>query len=129
MGEATLVEQQIIGSRDLMKSLAARNIKLTSAVWNYDADANRWRFVVAAKEFDSFLPREIAKAYLQVVLALGDDRSLTAGDVHIVPTNHPLLQSAHMLASTGPDDEVRIHITTSMVNGMFIQDMVVLRAA
>jgi hypothetical protein len=131
MGEETLVDSQISDSILLVKRLENQGDKPSAIVWYYFPDAGEWRLLLAGKSFDALLPREEAQAYQRVAEALNRSqvRSLTIGEIKLVPTDYPLLKAMRFLIATPPDAIVRAHFKDNSVNGIFIKEMVVLRSS
>ncbi len=130
MGEETLVESQIADSIALVKSLDDHGAKPSVVVWYYFYDAAEWRLMLAGPTFDALLPKEESHAYQIVakVLNRSDLKSLTIGEIKLVRTDYPLLRAMNFLIGTSPDEIVRVHFKDNSVNGIFIKEMLVLRA-
>lgn len=131
MVEEALVESEIADSVTLIKTLDSRGDAPTAVVWYYLADAEAWRLLVAGPTFDSLLPKDAPRAYLKIVEALNQAQmqTLTVGEVKVEPSASPLLDVARALVKTGPNDFVRAHFKGVSINGLFVQEMLVLRAA
>lgn len=131
MGEEALVESQIADSVSLVRSLDTQGYKPSAAVWYYFPDAEEWRLLIAGPAFDALLPKEEARAYERVVEALSKTPvdSLSIGQIKVVKTDYPMLTASRFLMKTGPDAIVRAHFRDNNINGIFVKEMLILRAA
>ena len=131
MGEEALVESQIEDSISFVKSLDSQGDKPSAAVWNYFPDADDWRLLIAGPTFDALLPKDEARAYQRVAEALSNANvsSLSIGQMKIVRTDYPMLNATRFLLKTSPDAVIRAHFKDNRINGIFIKEMLVLRAA
>lgn len=131
MGEEALVESQISDSSLLAKYLDEHGDKPSVIVWYYFADASEWRLLIAGPTFDTLLPKEEPQAYQKIAEALNNAKlqSLTIGEIKLIRTDYPLLQSLKFLIGTPPDALVRAHFKDNSVNGIFIKEMLVLRSS
>jgi hypothetical protein len=131
MVEELLVESEIADSVTLVKTLDRRGDAPSIVVWHYFSDAEEWRLLVAGPTFDSLLPGDEARAYLKIAEAVNDAQvaSLTIGKVKVERTTNPLLSVATTLVHTDPRGIVRAHFKGVSINGIFVKEMVVLRAA
>ena len=131
MVEEALVESQIADSVSLVRSLDNQGDKPSAVVWYYFPDAEEWRLLIAGPTFDALLPKEEARAYQRVAEALSMTQvdSLSIGEIKIVRTDYPMLNATRFLMKTDPDAIVRAHFRDNSVNGIFIKEMLILRAA
>jgi hypothetical protein len=131
MGETSLVEGKIDDAIQLINKLDASGDRPTKVVWYFYDDADNWRLLIAGPTFDALLPKNEAIAYRKLVevinnLSLG---ALSVSDLKLLKTDTPLLRSVGMIIGTGPESIVRAHFTDTTINGIFIQEMYVLRSA
>ena len=131
MGEEALVESQIADSVSLVQSLDSQGDKLSTVVWYYFPDADEWRLLIAGPSLDALLPKEEARAYQRVAEALSKTQvaSLSIGEIKIVRADYPMLNATRFLIKTDPDAIVRAHFRDNSINGIFIKEMLILRAA
>ena len=131
MGEEALVESRIADSVSLVRSLESQGDKPSAVVWYYFPDADEWRLLIAGTTFDSLLPKDEARAYQRVAEALSKTQvsSLSIGEIKIVKTDYPMLKATRFLIKTDPDAIVRAHFRDNSINGIFIKEMLILRAA
>jgi hypothetical protein len=131
MADETLVESLIADSVKLVEALDLQGDKPSNVLWYFFSDAEQWRLIVAGPTFDPLLPKDEAQAYKKVATSIvaKDIDSLTIADVKLVRTNDPLLVATKPVLKTPPDRVVRAHFRDNTFNGIFVKEMLVLRAA
>jgi len=131
MAEEALVESLVADSAKLVRELDKQGDQPSNALWYYFSDAEEWRLLVAGKSFDQLLPKDEAQAYQKVARAIGKANldSLTIADVKLVRTDDSLLAAIKFVVRTPPDGVVRAHFRDNTFNGIFVKEMLVLRAA
>ncbi len=131
MAEEALVESLISEAGQLVKKLDELGDRPTNVLWYYFSDAEEWRLLIAGESFDRLLPIEERQAYQKIGRALSgaDLRSLTIADVKLVRTNDPLIVATKPVAQTSPTAVARIHFRDNTFNGIFVKEMLVLRAS
>jgi hypothetical protein len=131
MAEEALVESLVQDSIRLVDELDKQGDAPTNALWYYFSDAEEWRFLVAGPSFDGLLPRQEIQAYERVAIAISkaDFFSLSIGNVKLVRTDDPLLVATKFVVKTAPNGVIRAHFRDNVFNGIFVKEMLVLRAA
>lgn len=131
MAEETLVESLVIDSMKLVEELDKQGDTPTNVLWYYFSDAEDWGLLVAGKTFDQLLPKDVLKAYLKIAKAFGKANldSLTIADVKLVRTDDPILVATKFVIQTPPDGVVRAHFRNNTFNGIYVKEMLILRAA
>jgi hypothetical protein len=131
VAEEALVESLVGDSVKLVEELDKRGDGPTNALWYFFSDAEEWRFLVAGPSFDSLLPRDEGSAYEKVAQAIAKASldSLTIADVKLLRTNDSLLVATKFVLKTTPYALVRAHFRDNTFNGIFVKEMLVLRAA
>jgi hypothetical protein len=131
MAEETLVESLVSDSVKLVRALDQQGDKPSNVLWYFFSDAEQWRLLVAGPTFDQLLPKDEAQAYKKVAKAIGAAGvdSLTIADVKLVRTDEALLVATKFVLQTPPDQVVRAHFRDNTFNGIFVKEMLVLRAA
>ncbi len=125
-----MVEQKIIESINLVTALDTEGIGPSFAVWFYYSDSGSWKFLMAGNSIDKLLNQEQNQAYLKLVntMAKLDLMYLESYDIKLIRTDDKLLALRSMI-STGSKGISRIHCSKNYLNGIFIEDAVILRAA
>jgi len=130
MGESALVESQIVDAGSLVRKLDELGLAPTLVVWYYYDDAADWRLIIAGPEFDSLLPKQEAVAYRKIAEAMSavSPASLTLSDIKLLRSDIPLAKAIRMLIRTPPTGIMRAHFSNNSLNGIFIKEMILLRA-
>ena len=131
MGEETLVESLITDSIQLVGGLDKQGDNPTNALWYFYSEVEEWRLLVAGPAFDTLLPKHEAQAYQKVAraISLAGLDSLTIAAVKLVRTDDVLLSATKFVLKTPPTGVVRAHFRNNTFNGVFVKEMLVLRAA
>ena len=131
MAEDALVESLVADSLKLVEALDGQDNTPSNVLWYFFPDAEQWCLLVAGQTFDRLLPRDGAKAYqvLARSIAAAKLNSLTIADVKLVRTDDAVLVGTKSAIKTPPDRVVRAHFRESTFNGVYVKEMVVLRAA
>jgi hypothetical protein len=123
MAEIALVDEDVRRADLLVETLEKNGFPLVAALWLYQSDADRWRFVVSPEEHradpTSFY-RDFAK-----LLRSADPKLelLDLNKVDIVKRDSPILTALGKLCRV--EGKGRARITDSSINGIFIEDALV----
>jgi hypothetical protein len=100
-------------------------------LWYFFSDAEVWRLLVAGRTFDLLLPKDESQAYQKIARAIENANltSLSIADVKPVRTDDPLLVATKFVIKTPANGVVRAHFRDNTFNGIFVKEMLVLRAA
>lgn len=131
MAEEALVESLVADSLEVVRQLDARHDGPTNVVWYLDADAEQWFLLLAGPSLDQHLPRDATRAYRRIAEAVlsAQVNTLTVADVKLIRTDDPLLNATKSVIKTAPTATTRAHYRNNMFNGIFVKEMMVLRAA
>ncbi len=131
MGDTVLVGAKVPDSIELIKNLDASGDRPTFAVWVFYDDTDEWRFLIAGPTFDKLLPNQRKVAYRKLVdvMAKMPYSSLSLSDLQILDTKAPIVQAVRRLVHTGPNATLHARYSNTTLNGIFIKEMVILRAA
>lgn len=131
MAEEALVESLVSDSVKLVGELDKQGDGPSNALWYYFSDAEQWRLLIAGATFDQLLPKHEDQAYQKIATGItkADLDSLTIADVKLVRTDDPLLVATKFVMSTPAHGVVRAHFRDNTFNGIFVKEMLVLRAA
>jgi hypothetical protein len=127
MAEAALVETDIEASRALVAFLETHGFPLKAALWVYQSDAERWRFMVCPgerRQDPSSFYRDFAKA----INAAGSPRTLLGLDrVDIIQESSPFVDRLGKVYRVDSGGSLRL--TNNVVNGVFLEDALILKLA
>ncbi|MGE4244312.1 hypothetical protein [Ramlibacter sp.] len=131
MAEEALVESAVTDSVKLVEELDRRGDTPSNVLWYFFSDAETWRLLVAGETFDPFLPKDESQAYQKIARAIGSAKltSLSIADVKLVRTDDSLLRATRFVIKTPANGVVRAHFRDNTFNGIFVKEMLVLRAA
>ena len=131
MVEEALVESAVTDSVKLVEELDKQGDTPSNVLWYFFSDAEVWRLLVAGKSFDTLLPKDESDAYQKIARAIGNVNltTLSIADVKLVRTDDPLLVATKFVIKTPADGVVRAHFRDNTFNGIFVKEMLVLRAA
>ena len=129
MADAALVENDVERSRAFVNFLESHGHPLTTALWMYQSDADRWRLVVCPREqrenVSSFY-RDFAK----LINAAGSPISLLPLDmVDIVTEDSTLVRQLGSVIRVDGTGTGSIRLTNNVTNGVFLEDAIILKLA
>lgn len=129
MADAALVENDVERSRAFVNFLESHGLPLTAALWIFQSDADRWRLVVCPREqrenVSSFY-RDFAK----LINAAGSPISLLPLDmVDIVAEDSPLVRQLGSVIRVAGTETESIRLTNNVINGVFLDDAIILKLA
>jgi hypothetical protein len=131
MAEEALVDSLVSDSECLIREMDKQHPGPSNVLWYYFSDAEAWRLLIAGPSIDSLLPKQEACAYELCAKAITAAKlgALTIADVKLTRTNDPLLVATKFVLKTPPNGIVRAHFRDSVFNGIFVKEMLILRAA
>jgi hypothetical protein len=131
MADEALVESMIDDSIKLVQELDKQGAGPSNALWYFFSDAEEWRLLIAGTAFDALLPKDEAQAYQKIARAISGASltTMSIADVKVVRTDYTLLKATAFLVHTPSGGIVRARFRDSTFNGMFVKEMLVLRAA
>jgi hypothetical protein len=131
MGEKVLVDSQIADSVELIKHLDSTGSPPSAAFWYYYEDADDWRLVLAGESLDQHLQKNEHVAYKLIAEAISTKEivSISVSDIKLMQRADPLVKTLRFLMNTGPAGIARAHLTNTTINGIFIQEILILRSS
>jgi hypothetical protein len=127
MGEEILVKDQLtdellLAGRELTQRLSRSNLELVCALWLYDLDSTRWRFVFATPRIDTEGPLKVYEEVQRILKAEGSPAiNLSLQTISAVSPNHPIVNASRRLVrAEGGFAEIKV--SRIRVNGIFIED-------
>ena len=124
MAEDALLNEDIDAAGRLVNFLDDQGLTVRGALWLYDSDAERWRFVVAFKE----KRKDITTFYLDVAKAKSAAQSndlLDLSRVDIVDPDRSIFTALSGAISVSGDSRVRF--SRNMINGVYLEDAMIYR--
>ena|SRR5437763_380535 len=131
MGDTVLVGAKVPDAVKFIRRLDASGDSPTLAVWYFYDDEDEWRLLIAGPTFDALLPNHELDAYRKLVDAMATMpySSLNLSDLKLLETTSPLAQALRHLVHSGPKSIVHARYANTMLNGIFVKEMIILRAA
>jgi hypothetical protein len=130
MGDTVLVGAKVPDAIKLIRRLDASGDSPTLAVWYFYDEEDEWRLLLAGPTFDALLPEHELDAYRKLVDAMAKMpfSSLNLSDLKLLQTQSPLAQSLRRLVHSGPKAILHARYSNTTLNGIFIKEMIILRA-
>lgn len=131
MAEETLVESLVTDSIELIKQLDKQGDNPTNVLWYFYSDAEEWRLLIAGPTFDKLLPKSEDEAYQRLAMAIKAARlsTLTIADVKLIRTDDAVIKATKVVLKTPMSAVVRAHFRDNTFNGIFVKEMLLMRAA
>jgi hypothetical protein len=124
MAEDALVSEDIDAAGRLIAYLDAQNMPIKGAMWLYDTDAERWRFVIAFRE----KREDLASFYIDVAKLTNNaeaDDLLDLSRVQIVDSDKSIFGALH--GAFHIEGNSRVRVSHNRINGVYLEDALVYR--
>lgn len=128
MGKAALVEPDIESGAALVKALDDANIDVVSAFWLLSSDGGGWSLYVASPLVDRLGPHAVYSK-IRSVMQKSQLAAIRIDDISAVSPKDRIVRLFHVAIRTGKQQIGRIRFTGNVINGTFIEDAVIYRAA
>jgi hypothetical protein len=129
-----VVKEQLTGSMieagaELTKKLDESGLPVTTALWLFVPEMNEWRLIFASPEVGTKGPREVYEKVQAAINQLGEKAATVPLPViGLLDTNADLVRLLRAGIHTGPGVS-RIRFSKNVINGHFIEDALIYRAA
>lgn len=134
MAESAVVKEQLTGSMidagaELTKKLDESGLPVTTALWLFAPELNEWRLLFASPDVGTKGPRDVYEKIQQAINQLGDKASAAPlSVVGLLDADADLVRLLKVAIRTGPGVN-RIRFSKNVINGHFIDDALIYRAA
>jgi hypothetical protein len=134
VAENAVVKEQLTGSmidagEELTKKLDESGLPVTTALWLFEPELNEWRLLFASPDVGTKGPRDVYEKIQQAINALGEKASaVPLSVVGVLDANADLVRLLKAAIGTGPVVN-RIRFSKNVINGHFIDDALIYRAA
>jgi len=134
MAENTVVKEQLTEAMIdagalLTTKLDEMGVPITAALWMFVPDLNEWRLLFASPEVSSKGPRGVYQKIQNAIDQLGTTATdVPLSVVAVVTPEADLIRMLSVAIRTGPGLS-RIRFSKNVVNGHFIDDALIYRAA
>lgn len=124
MVENTLVAEDVDAAGRLVTFLDDHGLAVRGALWLYDSDAERWRFVIAFRE----VRKDVTSFYLDVAKATSKAASydlLDLSRVDIVDPDRSIFTA--LKGVIGVEGNSRVRFSKNRINGVYLEDAMIYR--
>ena len=134
MAEGAIIKEQLTGSMidagaELTKKLDESGLAVTTALWLFVPELNEWRLLFASPEVSTKGPRDVYEKIQQAINQLGEKASaVPLSVVGLLDANADLVRLLKVSIGTGLGVN-RIRFSKNVINGHFIDDALIYRAA
>lgn len=134
MAESAMVKEQLTGSMidagaELTKKLDESGLAVTTALWLFVPEVNEWRLLFASPDVGEKGPRDVYERIQHAINELGEKASaVPLSVVGLLDANDDLVRLLRVSIRTGPGVN-RIRFSKNVINGHFIDDALIYRAA
>ncbi len=118
----------IRSGEDLTAKLDSLGLPVVAAMWSFEPEINEWRLFFASPEVSAKGPRAVYKKIQEAVEALGGDAAIPLSMIGVLDPEADLVQLLKAAVHTGPGIS-RIRFSKNVINGHFIDDALIYRAA
>ena len=127
MGKATLVERDIEAGAKLVEALDRADVDVASAFWLLDQEGGGWSLYIASPLVDRIGPYS---AYSRIRKVLEKSpTTINIDDISAVSPGDRMVKLLQAAIRTGKHQIARVRFTRNVVNGTFIEDALIYRAA
>lgn len=124
MVENTLVTEDIDAAGRLVTFLDEHGLRVRGALWLYDSDAERWRFVIAFQE----CRKDVTSFYLDVAKATAKANAedlLDLSRVDIVDSERSIFTALKGVIAV--EGNGRVRFSKNRINGVYLEDALIYR--
>lgn len=134
MAENTVVKEQLTDSMirfgaELTAKLDALGVPVVAAMWVFVPEANEWRLFFASPEVNIEGPRSVYKKIQTAVAEIGVENAIPFSMIGVLDANADLVRLLKVAVPTGPSVIGRLRFSRNVINGHFIDDALIYRAA
>ena len=135
MAEGTVVKEQLTGAMidagaELTKKLDESGLPVTAALWLFVSDLNEWRLLFASPEVGTKGRRDVYEKIQHAIGQLGDTASaVPLSVVGLLDPDADLVRLLKVAVRTTGPGLSRIRFSKNVINGHFIDDALIYRAA
>ena len=120
MAKEAMVSIDISRAAEIVETLERANVKVGVALWMFLSEYEDWRFVVAARQFDSPDPREAYRLFHDSLTAAGlKPQEIPA--VLILPTADPFIRELRRIFGKAKSVE-GMRLGGQEIGGRFVED-------
>jgi hypothetical protein len=130
MVKEQLTEAMIEAGAELTVKLDEAGLPVTAALWFFIPEINEWRLLFASPEVSSKGPRKVYEQIQGAIEALGTKGdSVPLSIVGVLDADADLARSLKIAVRTAGHGVNKIRFSKNLINGQFIDDALIYRAA
>ena len=129
-----MVKEQLTGAMidagaELTMKLDEMGLPVTAAFWLFAPEVNEWRLLFASPEVSTKGPRDIYEKIRQAIEQLGAGAAaVPLSVIGLLDAEADLVRLLRLAVNTGPGIN-RVRFSKNVINGHFIDDALIYRAA
>ena len=125
-----LTPEMIEGGAKLITRLDEMGLPIVAAFWSWDPESNDWRLRIATPDRDAVGPHDPYRKIGEAREALGEDvAAIPMFGVRLAGVNDTTVRALRKNVPTDPKVLSRIRLKKSALDGHYIDDVLVYRAA
>lgn len=134
MAEGAVVKEQLTAimidaGAELTAKLDESGLPITTALWLFEPDLNEWRLLFASPDVATRGPRDVYERIQNVIGQLGDNASaVPLSIIGLMDADADLVRLLKVAIQAKPGVH-RLRFSKNVINGHFIDDALIYRAA
>ena len=127
MDKTILVEKDFKDGEILIQTLDETELKVHSAFWLYNSEADVWRLLIATPLVDKKGPLEVYKKINTVIDKIQQPFDISLQSISVISPTNNLIKILGAAINTAPDAIGGIRFTRNTINNVFIEDAYIYR--
>lgn len=123
-----LTENMIRSGAELTSKLDEIGVSVVAALWFFVPEINEWRLLFASPAVSAQGPRTVYESIHRALEELGGDAAIPLSMIGVLDSEADLVHLLKAAIRTGPGIS-RIRFSKNVINGHFIDDALIYRAA
>ena len=133
MAENAVVKEQLTETMirlgaELTEKLDSAGLPVVAAMWFFEPEINEWRLLFASPEVSALGPRSVYKKIQEALETLGGAAAIPLSMIGALDAEDDLVHLIKAAVQTGPGIS-RVRFSKNVINGHFIDDALIYRAA
>jgi len=124
-----LTESMIHSGAELTAKLDKIGVTVVAALWFFVPEINEWRLFFASPEVITQGRDPFTRKFVEQLRNSGSDIAIPLSMIGVLEAEADLVRLLRAAAGTGPEDISRIRFSKNVIDGHFIDDALIYRAA
>lgn len=124
MAEDVLVEEDLNSASRLVDLLDVEGLNVRGAMWLYETDSERWRFMICFREKREN-PTSFYRDMARVTNAHRETETLSLDRVSVVPYDGSIFSRLSGVINVG--GTTRLRMSHNRINGVYLEDAMIYR--